>query len=182
MKKLSTFLALAACAMLSVSAFGQSSCASCPDTTNSFFYGSVGSGDGFKHFDIGPNDTYNVVALSSIRDPGHNWDSTSNYWTVPISGTYQVVVRLRVADSSDPGAECEIGEGEPGSLGDSPLGLWFTVIRGNTGYSRSAGCNTIIQHFDAGSKIAMYAEPDDTGTNTLGGCNATMSINLLFEE
>lgn len=43
---------------------------------------------------------FDTLAGFTIYDPGANWDG-SNYWyTVPSSGIYQVVTKLRIQDSS----------------------------------------------------------------------------------
>jgi len=185
MKKVLVLLVCAIC-VSSMRGFGQtnSSCGSCPVTTNAFFYGSVGDGSGNNNFDIsaaGFPQAYNTVALSAVSDPGTNWNGVGNYYAVPVSGTYQVVVKLRLADFSDVGAQCEIGAGNPNSFGDTPNGLWFTVVSGSSGYDRTSASDTIVEHFNAGDEIAMYADPDDGG-NDMGGCNASMTINLLFRD
>jgi len=186
MKNLIKFFILTICALSPAGVFGQtnSSCGSCPVITNAFFYGSVGDASGSDNFNIpatGFPQAYNIVALSVISDPGNNWNSSGNYWTVPTSGTYQIVVKLRLADYSDVGAQCEIGAGNPSSFGDTPNGLWFTVVSGNSGYNRTSASDTIIAHFNSGDHIGMYADPDDNG-NDMGGCNASMTINLLFSN
>lgn len=148
--------------------------------TNAFFYGTAGDASGYYNFDIGTSG-YNVVALSAVSDPGNHWNSTGNYWTVPVSGTYRIVVKLRLADTTDVGAQCEIGAGDPSSFGDTPDGLWFTFVLGNSASNRTTALDDIAQHFNAGDKIGMYAAPDDNG-NDMGGNNATMTINLLFSD
>jgi len=180
MKILLALLMLSACAFMPVNSFGQTNtgCGSCPVITNAFFYGTNGDSTGDCNFDI-PNGP-SVCALTAARDPGNNWNSTGNYWTIPVSGTYQIVTKLRLADGSDTGAG--FGQGPDTTPEDSLNFLWSTVISSESGVvQRAASANTTVEHFDEGQQVSLIVWADDNG-NDLCVDGASMTINLLFTD
>lgn len=134
----------------------------------SFQSGSLGTGaafttgGGFEQVQLSGLDGY------ALTDPGNNFDPTNNWYAVPVSGYYQIVVKFRLVDSANPGSSYAISAGLIPE--DGPDMAWQQAAT-----YRNGAIAVITNHYNAADKIMML-DYTDSGTDVNAG---SMGIQLL---
>jgi hypothetical protein len=137
----------------------------------------------------GTNTTFQTVANAFTTiilpivatDTAGGYNTVASQYTIPITGTYLIVSKLRFADrlTSTPGVGVSFGQGVHTSNVD---GSWFswavTTVASQQGDTRQGHLNTRIARFTAGSRINMYAYYD-LGGSTGDIVAASLNVCLL---
>ena len=131
-----------------------------------------GNGNGSEqNFTLSAFSTVNFSGLSgyALDDIGGNYDPITNFYTVPKTGTYLIMTRLRVTDAQ--GLQENYGHGADIANQDSATFSWF-----ETNTNRNGSLNQRISSFNKGDKIRMFVYSD---TGVLPSSDGSMSI-ILF--
>jgi hypothetical protein len=104
---------------------------------------------------------------------GGAWDGTNYIYTTPVSGTYEIVAHIRLADSVGASVN-DVGIGVDTANGDSPNVVWQGAVQSAT---RQTMQFTRIAHFAAGSALRMFTYIDGTSSG-----EADLVITLLAPD
>ena len=109
---------------------------------------------------------FNIIPLPSVvEDTAGGWDTGTNKYTVPVTGTYLIITKWRLTDNITPGISYGLGVNT--SAVDGPWFEWFvTVAAPVSGNGRQGALNTRIVHLNAGDQIFMYGYADNSGDIT----------------
>ncbi len=122
--------------------------------------------------------TFNTITLPTVvSDPGGNFSTTSGFYTVPVTGNYQITTKLRIADNAPSGIS--YGQGAGTLNADGPHFQWFATVSSTGSVARNGSLNIRTARFNAGDQIRMYAYADST--SSLGVIAAEMDITLLSQ-
>lgn len=101
--------------------------------------------------------SFTVVPFNTVQyDTENGWDSSTNSYTIPRSGKWQVICNLRYLDTSPPGISYSLNANS--TVADSASDRWFatpTMARGQT--PRQGAINSRIAHFNQGDIISMFS-------------------------
>ncbi|HVJ09258.1 MAG TPA: hypothetical protein VM554_12830 [Acidisarcina sp.] len=103
-----------------------------------------------------------------VADNNNGWNSSTNQYTIPISGTYMITTKLRIVDNATSGVS--YGQGANSTAVDGSWFSWFV-----TAVKRNGSINVRVVHLSQGSTIEMYAYADSSLSTT----SAEMSIVML---
>lgn len=109
-----------------------------------------------------------TLAGYSLIDPGGNFDAINNWYVVPTSGYYQIVVKFRICDGVNQSGSYGISAGL--SLSDGPDFFWQQAAT-----SRNGACTVITNHYTAGDHIMMMDYTDSSSDINSG----SLGIQLL---
>lgn len=113
---------------------------------------------------------FNTVPLDFRDvDNGNNFNVTTRIYTVPTSGTYEIVTKFRIADGVASGQS--YGQGAGTTNADGSHFAWFV-----TAPNRNGSINTRIAQFFAGDQIRFYAYCDGFSPSII---KAEMDITLI---
>ena len=119
---------------------------------------------------------FNTVLVAGVnQDTASAFNRQTGLYTVPTSGYYLCVAKLRFADNV-PG-QINYGLGVGTTNLDNPSFTWFLTNSSSSGYSRNGASNSSIGYFTAGQQIRMYAYVD--AATTLPVNSAELSIVKL---
>lgn len=122
---------------------------------------------------------WTVLSLPTVNtDTMSGWNSSTNSYTVPVSGIYMIVTKMRPADAST--AYVSYGQGAGTSAADSPSFQWFMTVptSGVEISSRNGSLNTRIMKLSKGDVITMFYYTDVA----ISIAAASMNITLLGTE
>lgn len=102
-------------------------------------------------------------------DNGKNFNMQGGYYTIPFSGNYMIITKLRLADNA---GALSYGQAAGTILQDAPYFAWF---QSNTtaSYNRNSAVNVRLANFSSGSRVFMY------GYGFSSYLGAEMNIALL---
>jgi hypothetical protein len=135
------------------------------------FFAAHAKQDGYDFVSTGAtiNNSFAKITFSSVvTDTAAGFSSSTNLYTIPVSGTYMIVTKLRGSDSQTSGAS--YGQGANLTAVDGSWFSWFV-----TAPDRNGSINTRVVHLTAGTTVQMYAYAD-SGLVCSGG---EMDIVLL---
>ncbi len=117
-------------------------------------------------------DTFKTVALSHVvTDTASGWNSTTNSYTIPVSGTYLIISNIRLADFAPPGVS--YGQGVDTTNVDTFSFLWST-----TGTApRNGFVNSRVMQLSAGQTVSLFAYVDSASPIHLS--SAILNIQQL---
>ena len=97
---------------------------------------------------------FTTVAMGNvIADTANGWNAAANTYTVPNTGTYLIVSKVRLADGTGPGIS--YGQGVNTANVDGPYFQWAT-----TAGVRSQSLNVRIVKLTAGQTVDLFAYVD----------------------
>ncbi|HEX8323434.1 MAG TPA: hypothetical protein VF595_05920 [Tepidisphaeraceae bacterium] len=112
---------------------------------------------------------FQTVNLTKVTDLGSNFSNTTHFYTVPVTGVYEITTKLRVNDGYPSGIS--YGQGVHSSNIDGPWFLWAS-----TNGNREGSINVRKAVFNAGDQIRMYAYIDSAGTIFVGAAEMTVEL------
>ena len=113
--------------------------------------------------------SFTTLALANvIADTANGWNASTNTYTVPNTGTYLIVSRVRLADGATAGMS--YGQGVNTTNVDGTFFLWSTTVG-----VRNGSINTRLVKLTAGQTVNLYAYVD--GQSSVFG--AALSIQEL---
>lgn len=96
---------------------------------------------------------FQTVTLKPFEDPGVHL--SGNYYVVPTTGQYLIVIHARLNDNSIPGISW--GVGAEITTTDNVQFIWLsTNFFNNNYYQRDGGLNVMMKTFNAGDKIGVF--------------------------
>lgn len=106
---------------------------------------------------------FTTIVLGTVNtDTASGWNTTTNVYTIPITGTYLIVSKLRFNDNTT--ANISAGQGVNTSNVDGPWFGWFeTNAAAYQGTARNGNVNTRILYATSGTQLNMYAYFDAGG-------------------
>ncbi len=118
-----------------------------------------------------PGGNFNIITLPTVvSDTGNNYNASTNIYTAPVTGVYQITTKLRPADGLP--ANISYGQGAGIANADGPHFQWFVTTS-----TRNGSLNIRTTRLTAGDQVRMYAYAD----STLGIIAAEMDITLLSQ-
>ncbi len=100
-------------------------------------------------------DRFKTVALSHVvTDTATGWNSSTNTYTVPATGTYLIVSNIRLADFAPNGVS--YGQGVDTTNVDSFSFLWTSTAAG----PRNGFVNSRVMQLSAGQTVSLFAYVD----------------------
>lgn len=118
-----------------------------------------------------------ATASTTKVDKGSNWSTANNWYTVPISGYYQVAWGVRLVDNSTNGTGWE-ASGSVNADDDEPTGQWCQSF--TEAYTRSQ-CNGLrVSHFNKGDTVRLVTYW--TAATSVKMQRASMSIVLISAD
>jgi len=126
---------------------------------------------------------FTTLVLNTVSvDTASGYSTSTGLYTIPATGIYMIVTKLRPADGST--EFVSYGQGAGTTLADSTNFQWFMTVSTTTPstFARNESINTRIMRLTEGQTISMFYY-DDTVALTLFsdvtiGC-ANMSVALL---
>lgn len=107
--------------------------------------------------------------VSPTTDTANGWSKANNSYTIPYTGVYLIMSKLRLADNS---IGVSFGQGVHTSNIDGPWFIWanFPNSGGSASQNRFVLLNIRIAHFNAGDVLHHYAygDNDNETVDTLG--------------
>lgn len=103
-----------------------------------------------------------IIGNTVVSDPGSNYNSSTGIYTVPYTGLYQIVTKMRVSDDAPFGVKAtaqalSFGQGVHTSEIDGAWFQWFMTPTGTSSdVNRNGSSNTRIDFFNAGDLLRMY--------------------------
>jgi hypothetical protein len=130
---------------------------------------SIGNGTGFTTVELGG------ATHQSLSDPGSNFNTSTHEYTVPVTGTYQIITKLRLMETGPSGVPGGIsfGHGAGTSNADGPHFHWFVTVGDPL---RNGSMNVRIAPFSAGNTIKMYAYVDSATPRAIFG----MAMDIAY--
>ena len=102
--------------------------------------------------------SFTTLAMANvITDTANGWNASTNTYTVPNTGTYLIVSRVRLADGSPAGLS--YGQGVNTVNVDGTFFSWTT-----TAGARNGSVNTRLVKLTAGQTVNLYAYVDGQGS------------------
>ena len=113
--------------------------------------------------------SFTTLAMGNvITDTANGWNASANTYTIPNTGTYLIVSRVRLSDGSAAGVS--YGQGVNTTNVDGTFFLWSTTVG-----VRNVSVNTRLVKLTAGQTVNLYAYID--GQSNVWG--AALSIQEL---
>lgn len=113
----------------------------------------AGSGDGVSGIQT-INQSFQTIALPKVvLDTASGWNASANTYTIPATGVYLIISKMRLVDSTAPGIQ--FGQGASTQNVDGPYFTWNTTA-GLRNYSVTFRMAT----FNKGDLVRMFSYAD----------------------
>lgn len=110
--------------------------------------------------------TFAKIPFDTVTvDPNSLFSTSNNWYTVPVTGTYQITMQFR----ADTGTNINVGFGVHASNTDGPWTVWRQDYAG-TGNRHTYNYQRVAK-FNAGDQLRAYAYFDQAGSFSFGGGN-----------
>lgn len=101
----------------------------------------------------GVANSFKAMAFDATSiDNGKNFSLSGGYYTIPYSGNYLIITKLRLADNL---SALSYGQAAGTVLQDASYFAWYQANT-TTSYNRNSSLNVRLANFSSGSKIFMY--------------------------
>ena len=112
--------------------------------------------------------SFTKVTLATVNtDADANWDASNNWYTVPETGLYLILGKIRPNDSTTAGTT--VGIGVHSSTADGPYFKWGKVGPAGSGVLRATIDYQRIASFNAGDQLRMFSYSDEGYTVNQAG-------------
>lgn len=158
-------------------------------TSTSYFIdnqGFIGGGNAHYFMSITFNSSQSIPGTTFTRltfpsgtlyDPSGSWDNSNHWYTVPVSGIYQVVSQIRYIDGTTGSVSYE-NTPDVNADDDEASGLWQNTVTGSATL-RNGSFVQRLSHFNKGDTVRDVTYYDGGGA-TLS--SAAFSVNLLSAD
>jgi|GEM_PF-7028496 len=133
--------------------------------------GSLGGG-GFNTIPLGQP----TVDVRPAGSPG-GWDLPNAAYVAPVSGTYELLGRMRISDPDGPVGSSYCLAAGPANT-DGEWVQWNTIYNVNGGYNRKGVQVARVLHLAAGQPVRLYAYLDGFSA----GVGGELTIKLLRRD
>lgn len=138
--------------------------------SSTFADASLGSGDGSTNMQSVAAGSFTTISLNTkVSDPGNNFNTSTFMYTVPSTGLYLVLARMRIVDASTSGNNYGISVHTSNS--DGPWFQWQTNASQSGGNRWSANYQRLAS-FSAGNQLRLFTY----GQSAFNINNAAMQI------
>lgn len=127
----------------------------------------VGNGDGTSTVQtLGPR--FATIALPTVvKDSAKGWNTTTSSYTVPATGTYLIISRIRLVDGTTAGIS--YGQGTATQNVDGPYFSWSTVVG-----PRNSALNFRMVQLQKGDAVNLFSYVDSSAGARLNTAELTI--------